>query len=46
MQVFQSWYVMGRLGGFNSSNLQVHFFLYVRASLFLLPGTCIETISF
>jgi len=23
MQVIQSWYVMGRLGAFNSSNLQV-----------------------
>ena len=24
MQVIQSWYVMGRLGAFNSSNLQVN----------------------
>lgn len=23
MQVFQSWYLMGRMGAFNSSNLQV-----------------------
>lgn len=23
MQVIQSWYVMGRLGAFNSTNLQV-----------------------
>jgi len=27
LQVIQSWYLMGRLGAFNSSNLQVYYLL-------------------
>lgn len=29
MQVIQSWYVMGRLGAFNSSNMQVGILPYI-----------------
>lgn len=38
MQVIQSWYVMGRLGAFNSSNLQVWPWYFLHH--FFIPFTC------
>lgn len=35
-QVIQSWYVMGRLGAFNSSNLQVCFYYVIGISPFII----------